>query len=134
MTTPRPALLRQANEALLQQGRQDAIADLFAPGYVAHVAGQTMKGHDAVAGVIEVLRRAVPELKVDVEILVEGDDRIAWLRTCRGTQSGAFKGFPASGKALVWRDMVVSRFEAGLIAEEWVVTDLAERLLLARKG
>jgi hypothetical protein len=30
--------------------------------------------------------------------------------------------------------MVVSRFERGLIAEEWVVTDLAEQLLMARKG
>lgn len=134
MTTTWPAHLRQANEAVLEQGRSEAIADFFAPGYVAHVSGQTLKGHHAVAGVMEALRGAVPELRVDVEILVEGDDRVAWLRTCRGTQSGAFKGFPASGKALQWRDMVVSRFERGLIAEEWVVTDLAERLLLARNG
>lgn len=134
MATTWPARLRQANEAVLEQGRHEAIADFFAKGYVAHFAGQTMNGHAAVAGVIDALRHAVPDLRVDVEILVEGDDRVAWLRICRGTQSGAFKGFPASGKSLVWRDMVVSRFERGLIAEEWVVTDLAERLLLARKG
>ncbi|MGQ3055540.1 MAG: ester cyclase [Roseateles sp.] len=134
MTTTWPARLRQANEAVLEQGRREAIADFFAPGYLAHVGGQTMRGHSAVASVMDALRRAVPALKVDVEILVEGDDRIAWLRTCHGTQAGAFRGFPASGKDLVWRDMVVSRFERGLIAEEWVVTELAERLLLARKG
>lgn len=134
MTTTWPARIRQANEAVLEQGRHDAIADFFTVGYVAHVSGRAMTGHGAVAGVMEALRRAVPELRVDVEILVEGDDRIAWLRTCRGIQSGAFKGFPPSGKELVWRDMVVSRFERGLIAEEWVVTDLAESLLLARKG
>lgn len=134
MSTSWSTLIRQANEAVLEQGRREAIADHFAAGYVAHVAGQQMKGHDAVAGVIDTLRRAVPDLKVGVEILVEGADRIAWLRTCQGTQSGPFKGFPASGKVLQWRDMVVSRFEGGLIAEEWVVTDLAERLLLARKG
>ena len=29
--------------------------------------------------------------------------------------------------------MVTSRFRDGLIAEEWLITDLAERLLLARK-
>ena len=129
-----PALIRQANEAVLEQGRREAIADYFATRYVAHVVGQRMSGHDVVGIVIDALRRAVPDLKVDVEILLEGDDRIAWLRTCQGTQSGPFKGFPASGKLLQWRDMVVSRFEGGLIAEEWVVTDLAERLLLARKG
>lgn len=134
MPTTWPALIRQANEAVLEQGRHEAIADYFASTYVAHVAGQQMKGHDAVAGVIAALRRAVPDLKVGVEVLVEGGDRIAWLRTCQGTQSGPFKGFPASGKVLQWRDMVVSHFEGSLIAEEWVVTDLAERLLLARKG
>jgi len=30
--------------------------------------------------------------------------------------------------------MATSRFRNGLIAEDWVITDLAERLLLARKG
>jgi hypothetical protein len=29
--------------------------------------------------------------------------------------------------------MVTSRFRNGLIAEDWVITDLAERLLLAKK-
>jgi hypothetical protein len=29
--------------------------------------------------------------------------------------------------------MVTSRFRDGLIAEDWVISDLAERLLLARK-
>ena len=30
--------------------------------------------------------------------------------------------------------MVTSQFRDGLIEEEWFVTDLAERLLLGRKG
>ena len=91
MPTTWPDLIRQANEAVLEQGRREAVAGYFATTCVAHVAGLRMSGHDAVAAVIAALRRAV-------------------------------------------RDMVVSRFEGGLIAEEWVVTDLAERLLLTRKG
>jgi hypothetical protein len=35
---------------------------------------------------------------------------------------------------VVWRDVVTSRLDAGLIAEDWSISDLAERLLLARKG
>lgn len=31
---------------------------------------------------------------------------------------------------MIWRDMATSRFDNGLIAEDWVITDLAERLLL----
>jgi hypothetical protein len=32
-----------------------------------------------------------------------------------------------------WRDMVTRRFRAGMIVEEGSITDLAERLLLARR-
>jgi len=49
---------------------------------------------------------------------------------------GTWEGRPsnhASGHRIVWRDMVASRFRDGRIAEEWVITDLAERLLHARK-
>ena len=67
--------------------------------------------------------------QVEVEILVKTKDRVAWERTLRATHKGAFKGFPATGRPIVWRDMVISRFRNGLIAEDWVITDLAERLL-----
>ena len=79
------------------------------------------------------LRRAFPDIGLEVVILVEGKDRVAWQRTLKGTHLGAYKGFPGSGRVIVWRDMVISQFRDGFIAEEWVVTDLAERLLLSRK-
>ncbi|MGD2067146.1 MAG: ester cyclase [Gemmatimonadota bacterium] len=128
------AQVRAANEALLTHGDLDAVGDFFAPGYVAHLSGRDMTGGPgAVRSFLGALRRAFRDFRVDVEILAEGKDRIAWQRTIRATHEGPFKGFPASGLELVWRDMVVSRFEDGLIAEEWVVTDHAEQLLLARK-
>ena len=78
-------------------------------------------------------RRAFADLQVEVEILVEAEDRVAGQRTIRATHKRDFKGFPATGRAIVWRDMVRSRFRDGLIAEHWVISDLAERLRLARK-
>lgn len=73
------------------------------------------------------------DIDIDVDILLEGDDRVAWQRTLRATHEGTFKGFPATGLQIVWRDMITSQFLDGLISEEWVVTDLAEQLLLSRK-
>ena len=112
----------------------DAIAEFFAPDYVAHVTDRDMNGgHDFLRKFLSMLHSAFPDLEVDVEILLEGEDRVAWQRTLKGTHEGAFMGFPASGRRLVWRDMVTSRFRDGLIAEDWSISDLAERLLLARK-
>jgi len=127
--------IRTANAVVLVRGQLDAADEFFAPDYVAHATDRDLRtGPAAVRGFVGTLRRAFPDIEADVEILVESDDRIAWQRTVRGTQSGAFMGFPPSNRRVVWRDMVTSRFRDGRIAEDWVVTDLAERLLLARKG
>jgi steroid delta-isomerase-like uncharacterized protein len=126
--------IEAANSALMVDGNVDAVDEFFTPDYVAHLTDQEMTGgHDAIRSVIGMYRRAFLDLQVEVEVLVEGTDRVAWQRTLRATHLGDFKGFPATGRPIVWRDMVTSRFRDGLIAEDWLVTDLAERLLLARK-
>lgn len=126
--------IRAANSAIIADGNLDAVGDFFTPDYVAHLTDSDMEGgHDAIRGFVGTVRRAFPDLQIEVEILVEGKDRVAWQRTLRGTQQGEFKGFPACGRVIVWRDMVTSRFRDGLIAEDWAISDLAERLLLARK-
>ena len=126
--------IKAANSALIADGNLDAVGQFFTPDYVAHVTKEDLAlGHDGIRRVLGMYQRAFPDLQVEVEILVESKDRIAWQRTLRATHKGNFKGFPATGRPIVWRDMVTSRFRDGLIAEEWLVTDLAERLLLARK-
>ena len=126
--------IQAANSALIVDENLDAVGDFFTRDYVAHLTDSDMTGgHDAICSFLGTLRRAFPDLQIEVDVLVEGENRVAWQRTWRGTQQGNFKGFPACGRLIVWRDMVASRFRDGLIAEEWVITDLAERLLLARK-
>ncbi len=127
--------IEAANAALLVDGDLDAVAEFFAPDYVAHLTDEDMKGgHEAIRRVLGMYRRAFAGFQVDVEILAKTKDRVAWQRTVRAVHKGDFKGFPATGRPMVWRDMVVSRFRDGLIAEDWLITDLAERLLLARKS
>jgi predicted ester cyclase len=125
--------IRAANSALIANGDLDAIGEFFAPDFVAHLTDQDMAGHNGIRRFLGMLQRGFPKLQVEVEILVEGKDRVAWQRTLRGTHQGDFMGFPASGRPITWRDMVTSRFRDGLVAEDWAISDLAERLLLARK-
>jgi steroid delta-isomerase-like uncharacterized protein len=129
------SVIRAANQALIVEGDLDMVGDFFASDYVAHLTDSDMAGgHEAIRGFVTGLRRAFPDVAVEVEILVETGDRVAWQRTLRATHVHAFRGFPATGKSVVWRDMVTSRIHNGLIAEDWSISDLAERLLLARKG
>ncbi len=111
--------IQEANTVLIINGELDAVGEYFTPDYVAHITDRDMKGgHDAVRDTISMLRRSFPDVQVEVEILLEGKTRIAWQRTLRATHKGAFKGFPASGLQIVWRDMVTSQFSKGLIKEE----------------
>jgi steroid delta-isomerase-like uncharacterized protein len=126
--------IEAANSTLLANGKLDRVGEFFAPDYVAHATDQDVTGgHDAIRKIVGMYRRAFADLRIQIEILVEAKDRVAWQRTLHATHQGDFKGFPATGQQIVWRDMVTSRFRDGLIAEDWVITDLAERLLLARK-
>jgi predicted ester cyclase len=134
MEGPLAARIRAANSALLGRGDVAAVGEFFAPDYVAHLTDQDLpRGLGALRSFLDLQRRSFGDLQVDVEILVEGDDRVAWQRTLRATHLADFKGFPATGRPVIWRDMVASRFQDGLIAEDWVITDLAERLLLGRR-
>jgi len=127
--------IEAAKAALIVNGNLDAIGEFFAPDYIAHLTDQDITGgDDAIRRFLDAYRRAFRDLHVEVASLVEAKDRVGWQRTLRGTHHGDFKGLPATGRPIVWRDMATSRFRNGLIAEDWVITDLAERLLPARKG
>lgn len=127
--------IKEANSVLYGDAEPTAVAAYFTDDYVAHVtSGDLVLGHDGVQSVLNLYRRAFPDAQVDVEILVQHGDRVGWQRTFRATHLGAFRGFPPTRRPIVWREMVTSRFRDGRIAEEWLVSDLAEHLLAARKG
>ena len=127
------SVIKRANKVILADGNLDAVGEFFAQDYVAHGTTRELKGRPGVLKYIRMLRHAFPALKVEVEVLLKGENRIAWHRKLTGVQKGSFMGFPATGRRITWRDMITSRFRKGIIAEEWVLTDLAEHLLLARK-
>lgn len=121
--------IQASNEELLNKGNLELAQEIFAPTYVAHVAeGDLEGGPDVLKAFVTSLRTAFPDLKVEVEILATEGDRVTWLRTHRGTHQGEYLGVPASGRLITWREMIVTRYEEGKIAEEWGVSDLAEHL------
>ena len=132
MTRKQIEHINAANEELLVEGNAAAAAEYFAEDYVVHITDQDRRGLKLVEGFVRSIRRSFPDLTVEVEVLLASKDRVAWQRTLRGTHQAPFQGFPATGRKLTWRDLLVSRFEDDVIAEEWANSDLAEQLLRAR--
>ena len=130
MTQSLSETIKAANQVLIVDGQLAAVGDYFASDYLVNLTDHEMTGgHKIVKDSIKMLRHSFPDVRLELEVFLESDTRIAWQRTLRGTHRAAYRGFPATGQQLVWRDMVVTQFRDGLIAQEWLVTDVAEQLL-----
>lgn len=121
--------IRAANDQLLNRGNVEKVPRFFADDYVLHGSEGDLEGREVIADFISELRGAFPDLHVEVEVLATEDDRVAWVRRHHGTHEGDFMGVEATGERLVWQDMVVTRFQDDLIAEEWGASELAGKLL-----
>lgn len=135
MTASLKSLIEAAASKVLVAGSVEAIGTFFAQDYVVHVTDQDIHGgHELIKSMVSMYQNAFSDLTAEVIVFLESDDTVAWQRTMRAKQTGAFKGFPGTGLPIVWQEMVITRVADGRIAEEWVVTDLAERLLHGRKA
>lgn len=121
--------IQAANQALLNEGDLDRIPEFFSESYVSHGPDGGSMGHDAIRGFVSALREAFPDLDVEVQVLATEGNRVAWLRTHTGTHQGEFLGVEPSGERLTWQSVVVTRYENGIIAEEWGANGLGNALL-----
>lgn len=133
MTKSNEDRLHFANDALFEKGNLDTAEHVFAADYVVHAGGKTHKGVNFVKRFVGQLRSAIPDLHVvEVKVLSQDGDTVTWQRTLSGTHSTEMMGIPPTGQRTEWRDMVVSRFEDGKIAEEWTVSELLGQLLVSK--
>ena len=133
MRRSKEELIRFAHDEILAKGNLNAVEEVFADDYVLHAGGKEHRGAAFVRKFIGQLRSAIPDIRLaKLEFLMRSADRVAWQRTFRGTNRAGLKGIPPTGKKVEWTDILVSRFEGGKIAEEWAVSQLAERLLLGQ--
>ncbi len=126
--------VRFANDEILAKGNLGVEDKIFATDYVVHAGGKDHKGLDFVRRFAGLFRSAIPDLRVvQVALLIQAGDTVAWQRTLSGTHEAEMMGIPPTGQKVEWRDLVVSRFEGEKIAEEWTVSELLGQLLLPRR-
>jgi predicted ester cyclase len=131
MTQSNEERIRFANNELIGQGNFGVVDEVFASDYVLHAGGKDHKGPQFVRRFVRQLRSAIPNVRVvEVEFLIQAGATVAWQRTLSGTHKADMLGIPPSGRKVEWRDMVVTRFDGEMIAEEWGISELAGQLML----
>ena len=107
-----------------------AIAADHAPdGVVESPSAGTHTGRDAIRKALQKWIDSFPDLRFTTEQIVADTEAAAIVLTFEGTQKGEFFGVPAAGQHLVFRMVLVLRFENGLIAREQRIYDFTSVLV-----
>ena len=101
---------------------ETAIARMFAADGIAH--GLSPDGHDLVgpAGFVDFHRAYLDsfgDLRVELDDLIEEDDKVAIRWHATGTHTGHGLGVEPNGKAMNVTGMSIVRLRDGLIVESW---------------
>lgn len=119
------ALVRRLYEEGFNAGDLDVVDALVAPDVVTHnpLVLDAPEGPESVRGGIEMLRKAFPDLHVEIVDLIAEGDRVASSIVMSGTNTGDYRRGSATDKAGSIRAFFVWRIADGRLAESWGVAD-----------
>jgi steroid delta-isomerase-like uncharacterized protein len=102
----------------------------IAPDLIIHLAElpEPEHGRETWRQGFEMMRHAFPDLRAHLEDIVAAEDKVAVRVRFRATHSGEFLGMPATGRAIEYVSHEFYRIADGLIAEEWICSDMATLL------
>jgi len=126
MNDEHAAHARRALERVCSGAGLDPASRYYSPLFVDHVNDLEFHGLEGVEKSVELYRRLLTDMSIRVEEQVVAGDRV----TSRFAVSGT-----SHGRHVRFNGITISRFENGLIVEDWSVTDalgMLRQLGLAR--
>ncbi|HEX8748739.1 MAG TPA: ester cyclase [Pyrinomonadaceae bacterium] len=116
-------LVQRWFEEVWNQGRADAIDEMFAEDGIAHgladETGVPLRGTSAFREFHRKFRGAFPDIVVTVEDTVAEGDKIAARCSVRAVHAGDDLGFAATQMPMEITGMTIVRVKNGKIAEAW---------------
>jgi predicted ester cyclase len=78
-----------------------------------------MHGVDNYKNAIESVSKAFPDMHYEVEMMIAEGDLVCTCLRSSATHKGEFMGIAPTGNKYTWREVAISCYEDGKIAEEW---------------
>jgi len=117
------SLFRKMVEEGFNRGNLEALDAMFTPDFREHQRGFPTPDLAGLKRGIEGLRRAIPDLRLEVvDTVVEGD-MVCFRLVGKGTHQGQFGPVPGSGRQVSVDVIDICRFRDGRIAEHWGIAD-----------
>ncbi len=121
------AVVRGAHAALAN-GDFETFKAALAPDYRRHCQAmppefQELEGTDVFLAFLQEFVTAVPGYEDTITQMMAQGDRVAYVSTMKGVQTGPMGDLPATGREFTLVNVIIQRLENGKIAETWVSWD-----------
>jgi steroid delta-isomerase-like uncharacterized protein len=115
------ALVRRFYEEVWDRGNTDFALDVFHDGYIRHDLrpSQAPPGGAGQAKIATDFRRAFPDLRFRVDLIIAEDDLVAARWTASGTHVGPWGSVEPTGKRAEFSGVNIFRISDGKVAEIW---------------
>jgi len=118
----------RATHAALASGDFESFKTALAPNYRRHCQAmppefQELEGTDVFLAFLQEFTTAVPEYEDTITQMIAQGDRVAYVSTMKGIQTGPMGNLPATGKEFTLVNIIIQRLEDGKVAETWVSWD-----------
>ena len=120
-----------ANEALARRfyeafnAHSVAFEDFIADDVVDHMpAPGAQPGLPGLKAAMQGFYTGIPDIKLDLDLVLPKGDYVTVVSTSRGTHTGDFFGVPASGKPVEFHAIDVWLVRNGKLAEAWHIEDM----------
>ena len=124
MSETNEKVIRRFIDEVINKGDFSVLGQLVQPNYVYRSPDQQLDGPEALEGLLAVYRAAFPDIRIRIDDLVNGGDKVVISVTLTGTHEGDLMGIAPTGKPVNINGMILSRFQDGKIVEEYEVLDM----------
>jgi steroid delta-isomerase-like uncharacterized protein len=121
-----PSLVDQFYQRIWNAGELSAISELLSERFTFRGSlGIELQGRDSFARYVTMIRTALAEYHCDIlDCVAEGNRAFAKMQFS-GLHVAPFRGFEPTGKIIRWLGAALFRFDNGVIADLWVLGDVA---------
>lgn len=117
-------LIRRHFEEVWSQGKFDGMDQLYDSGYQGEVPLVGKVDRNGLKSVVLAYRKAFPDLKFNVQSIIQEGDTAAVRWIASGTSKGEFMGIPATGTYGTVQGLSVIDLKNGMIARDIAEMDL----------
>ena len=111
-----------------QSGDIDTLVETyFTEDFVEHeeIPGVEVTGREVPKMMFRMMRKAMPDIQAEVDLILAEDDKVVAYGTFVGTHSGDFMGMPGTGRTVRIPFADILQWRDGKIAGHWGVSDMS---------